>query len=267
MRASIVIPASGGRALTEACVASIARWTALEHEVVLVDNGSPDDTAAWFTARGEGVLVRSATALGFAAAVNLGIAASEGDAVVLLNNDTVVCEGWLDALVGALTGDVGLAGPRSNYVIAEQRLDDVPDPGPRLDAYAAARRAEYAGQGARVPRLSGLCMAIRRDVIERIGGFDPVFYPGYFEDDDYSLRARRAGYALWLCEDSLIWHKGSQTIHDADEGALRGQRLMVANHARFRAKWHLERYEDPLRDTAQLLAADGRNDFIALPSL
>jgi len=266
---SIVIPASGGRELTAACIESVARWSDLPHEVVLVDNGSPDDTAQWFADRGEGTLVRAREPLGFAAAVNMGIAASDGDVVVLLNNDTVVCEGWLRALRAPLDADspVGLSGALSNYVIAEQRIDGMPYPGDELDRFARQWRASHDGSIRPVARLSGLCLAISRGVIDRIGGFDPRFYPGYFEDDDYALRARRAGFALVVCEDALVWHKGSQTIHDDVEGARRGQRLMVANLARFMGKWELARYEDPVSDLAHLLAPDGRDDFIALPAL
>lgn len=273
MLTSIVIPCAGGLAFTRDCVASIEAWTPEEHEIVLVDNGSDDGTAEWFAERGAGVLVRSSVRLGFAGAVNLGIAAASGDVVVLLNNDTLVCERWLGAMLDAIARDpeIGLVGVRSNAIIAEQALTGVPEPGPALDEFVAERARDLAGRGHRVARLSGMCMAIHRPVIERIGAFDPQFHPGYFEDDDYSLRARRAGFGLWLAEDSFVYHFGSQTIMSGagnrSAGVSYGTQLLHANHARFRAKWGLARYEDPLADTAALVGHSAPGDFIPLPAL
>ncbi|HTI32356.1 MAG TPA: glycosyltransferase, partial [Miltoncostaea sp.] len=113
--ASIVVPCHDNLRYTALCLDSIARHTPEPHEVVVVDNGCTDATAEWARTQGARV-VRSRTNLGFAGGVNLGLAVAAGDVAVLLNHDALATPGWLAALLGALDGGAGVAGPRSNWV-------------------------------------------------------------------------------------------------------------------------------------------------------
>lgn len=104
----------------------------------------------------------------------------------------------------------------SNYVSGGQLVHPVPHeagPSQTLEDFGARRSETYEGSGFGVERLSGLCMAISRRLIDRIGGFDPMLEIGNCEDDDYSVRARKAGFRLWVCQDSFIHHFGSQTSY------------------------------------------------------
>jgi GT2 family glycosyltransferase len=266
-RASIVLLCHNALDFTAACVESIARHTPESHEVVLVDNGSSDGTADWFAARGEGCLIRNATNLGFAAGVNQGMAAAEGETVVLLNNDALATPGWLGALLDALDRDpeVGIAVPRSNHVAGVQLLRGVgyaEAPSEALDAFAAERAAALAGQGFVADRVMGLCMAIRRDVVDIVGGFDPVFRIGNFEDDDYSIRTRLAGYTLWVCDDSYVHHYGHTTFKLLPEDY---RALLEENALRFGDKWEIP------AGSAEIPAAAGgfdpARDYVPLPLL
>jgi GT2 family glycosyltransferase len=239
--ASIVIPVHNAIQYTALCLESIARHTPEPHEIVLVDNGSTDGTCEWFAARGEGALVRNAVNLGFAAAVNQGLSVAAGDVLVVLNNDTLVTRRWLGAMLAALGRDdsIGIAAPMSNHVTGGQIVDPVPyatAPGDELEAFAAERTERYRGLGFGVERLSGLCMAISRRVLDAIGGFDPTFAVGNFEDDDYSVRARLAGFRLWVCQDSFVHHFGSTTFALIDDDH---RALLVENGLRFAEKWGL----------------------------
>ena len=90
-------------------------------QVVVVDNGSHDETAHAVTAYRWVEVVANAENQGFARACNHGAAVAQGEAIVFLNNDTVVSEGWLDELVAPLAGpDVGAVGPRSDNVSGHQ---------------------------------------------------------------------------------------------------------------------------------------------------
>lgn len=264
---SIVIPVYNALQFTSLCIDSIGRNTPEDHEIVLVDNGSTDGTAEWFAERGEGALVRNSTNRGFAAAVNEGMSVSEGGVIVILNNDTLVTPGWLSALLGPLRSDsrVGITAPMSNWVTGGQMVNPVPygsAPSPEIDAFGEDRARHFAGLGFGVERLAGLCMAISRDVVDTIGGFDTAFAIGNFEDDDYSIRARLAGFRLWVCQDSFIHHFGSQTFALLPDDY---RALLSENALRFAAKWELPegakpkmveptRAFDPARDVIPLAA-------------
>ncbi len=243
---TIVLPCHDNLLYTAMCLESIARHTPEPHEVVVVDNGCTDATSEWSVARGARV-VRSPVNLGFAGGVNLGLAQARGDVAVVLNNDALATPGWLAGLRGALAREpgVGIAGPRSNWVSDDQILPSPPyaeAPSEALDRFAADRARAHAGRGREVTRLSGLCMAISRPVLERVGGFDTRFEIGNLEDDDYSLRARLAGFLLWVADDSYVHHFGHKTfaLTGEDHDALRRTNAM-----RYVAKWDLPEDADP----------------------
>lgn len=245
---SIVIPCFNGVDYTAACLASIVRHTPESHEVILVDNGSTDGTAERFAAtwEGEGALIRNPANLGFGVACNQGMAAAEGRRVMVLNNDTIVTPGWFTAMEAALRRDpsLGLVVPCSNHVGGPQMVASIDyrvAPSPELDAYAARRADALGGTGRRVTRVSGLCMAMTRELLEAVGGFDPVFGLGNFEDDDLSLRARIAGFGLWIADDSFIHHFGHRTFEILPDAY---QRLLDENAVRFQMKWDMSLAED-----------------------
>lgn len=263
---SIVIPCHGNLAYTKLCFESIARHTPEPHEIIVVDNASADGTGEWCREQGARV-VRSAVNLGFAGGVNLGLATARGDVAVLLNNDTLVTPGWLAGLLGALERNpgAGISAPRSNWVSGEQILPDPPYarvPSEELDRFGAQRAREHAGRSREATGLCGLCMAIRREVLESIGGFDTRFEIGNFEDDDYSLRARLAGFGLWIADDSYIHHFGHKTFEliDEDYGDL-----MRTNALRYALKWDLPLEGDP-RGIAPGRGFDPARDRVALPA-
>lgn len=255
---SIVIPCFNGVEFTAECLESIARNTPEPHEVILVDNGSTDGTADHFTRtwEGDGALVRNPRNLGFGVACNQGLAVAAGAVAMVLNNDTIVTPGWFTAMAAAFERDpaLGVAVPRSNHVGGAQMLSDVGyavAPGPELDAFAAGRSARHAGEGRDATRVSGLCMAITRDVLDRVGGFDPIFGLGNFEDDDYSLRVRMAGRGLRICDDSYIHHFGHRTFAILPDAYAD---LLTENAARFCAKWGVDLDAD--RELVHLPARD-----------
>ncbi len=243
---SIVIPCHDNLLYTALCLESIRLHTSEAHEVIVVDNGCRDGTADWCADHGAHV-VRSPRNLGFAGGVNVGMAHARGDLVVVLNNDALATPGWLAGLRGAVAREpgVGIAGPRSNRVSDDQIIVDVPyaeAPSPELDAFAASRALAHAGSGREAARISGLCMAIARPVIDAVGGFDTRFAVGNLEDDDYTLRARLAGFRLWIADDSYVHHFGHKTFDVVDEDY---DALMRENGLRYVAKWDLPYDRDP----------------------
>src|SRR5262249_1298615 len=107
----------------------------------------------------------------------------------------------------------------------------------RLDGlleFAARRRQEFAGQALAVERLTGFCLLVRREVLEKIGVLDERFGKGFFEDDDFCGRARAGGFKLAVCLGVVIDHFGSRTFKAL---GIDAQKCLGDNFALFRAKW------------------------------
>jgi GT2 family glycosyltransferase/tetratricopeptide (TPR) repeat protein len=228
---------------TRLCLESTLRHTRPPYELVLVDNGSTDGTPAFLEevrrlpgpARVE--VVRNETNLGFARGCNQALARSRGRYVVFLNNDTVLTSAWLEGLLAWARHDwpsVGLVGPVTNYAAPPQQVPVPYTDAPGLNAFAAARRRQFAGKAAAVPRLSGFCLLARRELLERLGGFDERFGLGFFEDDDLGWRAQDAGFRLLLALEVFVHHFGSRTFAGL---GLDTEQQLQANFEVFRAKW------------------------------
>jgi GT2 family glycosyltransferase/tetratricopeptide (TPR) repeat protein len=239
---SIAIPCCDQLAYTRLCLDSVLHLTRPPYELILIDNASTDETPAFLEEvrsrpgprRVE--VVRNAANVGYAAGCNQALAHARGRDVLFLNNDTVVTAGWLQGLLAWLdhAPDVGLVGPVTNFAPPPQAVPvgyaDLAD----LPAFAADRRRAHAGKALEVPKLSGFCLLARRELLDRVGGFDERFVGGFFEDDDLCFRAADAGFRLLLAEGVFVHHFGSRTFDGLgrDVGAL-----VAANFQRFRAKW------------------------------
>ncbi|MBE3574455.1 MAG: glycosyltransferase [Firmicutes bacterium] len=239
---SIVIPCWNQVDLTRQCIESIFRGTAEPFELVLIDNGSTDGTAqylAQLSAQRRNVsVITNPVNTGYGYACNEGMAAAKGEFIVLMNNDVVVPPGWLGRLLRAARNpEVGIVGPVTNAISGIQRVD-VPYGGNLswMEAYARTRARESAHKGFYCPRAVGFCMLVKREVIDKIGGFDTAFGIGNFEDDDFCVRAQLAGYRVWIAEDAFVHHFGSQTFSRSN---INYRRLMERNFAVLRAKWSI----------------------------
>jgi GT2 family glycosyltransferase len=242
--ASVIVPCFNELEFTRLCIAALFRHTRVAWELIVVDNGSTDGTAAYLAATKDVAPVRveiitNAQNRGFPAACNQGIAAARGEYVVLLNNDAVVTDGWLQQLIALADSNpqVGMTGPMSNYASPPQLVESVPyaDLG-ALDHFAEHWRREHRGQWFTAEKLSGFCLLIKRKVLQTIGGLDERFGIGFFDDDDLALRARRAGFELAVAHDLFVHHFGSRTFAGAK---IDTEALLHENAKQFTAKWGL----------------------------
>jgi GT2 family glycosyltransferase len=239
--ASIVMLSWNAPEYTRLAVDSIRAHTRCAYEIIIVDNGSGPDTLAILAALSGVNIIYNATNLGFAHGCNQGIAAATGTHVVLLNNDVVVTAGWLENLLAAHARDplVGVSAPRSNRIVGHQQLGNISyDSLESMHAFAAARAREFAGMHYRTTRAIGFCLCIARNVIDEVGGIDPRYGVGNFEDDDYCIRVRAAGYQIAVCEDVFIHHFGSVSFaaNKVDYGSQ-----MQKNWQIFADRWDLPR--------------------------
>ncbi|MDH1301114.1 glycosyltransferase [Achromobacter sp. GD03932] len=217
MDASIVVLTYNNLNETTApCLESIIANTDLtRNELIVVDNASADGTREYlleFQRKYPFIHLRlNETNKGYAGGNNDGMKMARGEVVVLLNNDTLVPPGWLPRLTRLFTENkqIGLIGPVTNSAGNEQRLELDGVNENTYEEITSAYIQRHQGVWFATERLGFYCVAVHRRVIEKIGYLDEGFGLGMFEDDDYCVRARRAGFVLAVIEDCFVYHKGS----------------------------------------------------------
>lgn len=252
---SIVVLSYNGRALTLDCIRSLLHLTYHPRRMIVVDNASVDgsvtaiqETFANEMSSGLIDVIENSTNLGFAAGNNIGIerAMSYGtDAVLLLNNDTIVAPDLLERLMEALESrpQAGIVGPMIYYFEPADRIwfagTEV------LLARGISRhrgiRENDVGQFSTVSEcdaVTGCAMLIRTEVIRKIGLLD-TRYPLYSEDTDYCLRARDAGFRMYVQPAGKVWHK----ISAATGGAYNWRKIRLRTWSNFlfllrHARWY-----------------------------
>lgn len=210
------------------------------YTIVVIDNGSTDGVKEWLRLQEDITLIANEENLGFAKACNQGVLSLQepgwGDNdVFLLNNDTRLAPNSLFWLKMGLyeKEDIGAVGSMSNYAGNRQQVDVwFPLPGDYLEYGKKVNVPERNPYEERV-RLSGFAMLIRGGLWQKVGGMDEAFTPGYFEDDDLSMKILQAGYRLLLCRNSFLYHAGSQSFakrDDVDEILIRHHQLFIRKY-------------------------------------
>jgi N-acetylglucosaminyl-diphospho-decaprenol L-rhamnosyltransferase len=229
---SVVIVNSDGLSDTLACLESIERNPpGCSFEMIVVDNCSREPSFGPIAARfPQARTLEAPRRQGFARNYNQGIGAARGEYVLILNNDTLVPAGALDALIAALRGDerYGVVGPRlvgrdgaiqhdcardlptpAGYLVAQLLLDPAYPPGRlwrRALAWQAARR-----RSGPVPCICGACMLVRRADLEAVGLLDEGF-DFYYEDVEWCHRFQRRGRTVGYVAEAAITHLGDQSL-------------------------------------------------------
>ena len=224
-QASVIIPSWNGRELLEECLRSLARQTFRDFEIIVVDNGSADDTVAWLAAEHPSVrLVAFSENRGFAAAANGGIRAARGRTIVLLNNDTETHPEWLAALVRAAAEhpEAGFFASRVLNYYERSMIDSAGDMLGPLAYQIGHGQPDGPGFDAPRPVLSACAAAAayRREMLDDIGLFDESFV-SYLEDVDLGLRAQYAGYSCLYVPDAVVYHMVSATARRIADTKLR----------------------------------------------
>jgi GT2 family glycosyltransferase/glycosyltransferase involved in cell wall biosynthesis len=240
-RASIVIPVYNQAAYTLACLRALAEHPPLATcEIIVVDDGSTDETAGWMSQIGGVNYHRRAINGGFIAACNDGASLAKGDYLVFLNNDTVPQPGWLDVLLATFDGHGGVGLVGAQLIYPDGRLQEaggvVFDDGSawnygRFDSpddprYGSVRDADYC---------SGAAIAVPTAVFRALGGFDTRYAPAYYEDTDLAFAMRARGLRVLYQPASRVVHlEGITSGTDIGSGAKAYQ---VRNRGVFAAKW------------------------------
>ncbi len=252
---SIIVVTHNNLVQTIGCLTSLQKTTPHDAEILVVDNGSQDGTLGYLAEIAERdarikVLPQQENT-GWCVAANRGLAVAGGEYLVLLNNDTLLPEGWLEGLHTCLdeagrelrlTAPVGLVGPVSNAVAGSQCVA-----GPQatdwatVNAYAADWREQQARYWQRTWFLSGFCLMTTRPFYETVGGLDERFSPGGFDDNDWVLRAEERGFACVIATDTFVYHEGGATFRRYRPDMNAG----LANRPAFSQKWRERRPQQP----------------------
>ena len=240
----IVIPVYNGLHFFRECYESVKQHTAKHHCILIVNDGSTEEALRQYL---DQIAADSVTAVlhlpsnrGFVHAVNQGMSHSKND-VILLNSDTIVTPRWVEKLDAALysSPNVGTVTPWTNKgtICSLPRFceDNELPPGLQADDISEMAEAVCQGKYLHLPTAVGFCTAIRRQVIDEVGLFDEKTYGrGYAEENDFSMRAKEAGYVNIHDDRTFILHKGSMTFSGEKEKVLESHlKKLTARHPQY----------------------------------
>jgi len=218
--------------LLRSCIESILACTKTPSRLIIVDNASGAETLRYLkSVKGNETvqveILYNDTNDGFAKGMNRGMRISDAPFVCLMNNDTVVTDGWLTEMikVAESSEDIGVVNPDSNTTGTGPAGPD------GLEEFLKIRGA-HAGYG-EMATCIGFCMLIKRCVINKIGYLNEGIGRFNYEDTDYSLSAKKEGYRCVLAKGSYVYHYISSSLK-----MVKGiKALSDKNRERFETKW------------------------------
>ena len=255
---------SSGAVGERALRALVHNAPAIPFELIVVNDGADPATARVIDALENAEVIVNDRNLGFLASTNRAARAARGKYLVLLNDDTEVQSGWLEALVDCADSDPRIGYVGAKLIYPDSRLQEAGSivwrdgtgwnygrrDDPVRPRYNYRRDVDYA---------SGAAALVRADAWREAGGFDERFAPAYYEDTDLCFTLRERGYRVVYEPRALVVHREG-TSHGTDEaGAERGKHHQEANRQAFVAKWrHILEAEHPPPPpaTAPVVAAD-----------
>ena len=277
----IVVPVHDAANDLRRCVDSVLAHTSGDYRLVLIDDASADPAIRKYFAELEAralpqvSLSANARNLGFTLTANRGMqSARAGADIVLLNSDTVVTRGWLEALArcAAWNPTFGTITPFSNNaeICSLPRFcENNPWP-PERDPEPLVRALELAAVPTypELPTGVGFCLYIRRELLDTIGAFDPVFGLGYGEENDLCMRAAAAGYRNVLCEDAFVLHRGGASFGDKRRDlGKRNLGILLERHPGYQTLVRDYIAADPVKPLRELAASHYRILTEGLPGI
>jgi GT2 family glycosyltransferase/glycosyltransferase involved in cell wall biosynthesis len=241
---SIIIPIHNQLELTLGCLESIQRNTGeTSFEVIVIDDKSEPFVAETLQRIANLRVFTNAENRGFILNCNFGAEKARGEHLVFLNNDTEVSPGWLESLLSVLATkpDAGAVGAK--LIFPDGSLQDAggliwsdgtcwnygKGDEPDQPEYNYVRRVDYC---------TGACVMVRRDLFQKIGGFDERFCPAYYEDVDLAFKIRRQGLHVYFQPDARITHFEGMSSGKSTAGGVKRNQLI--NQEKFRGKWAAE---------------------------
>lgn len=219
----IIIPIYNAYEDLTICLESLYKHTNLEkNRLILINDNSPDERIRPYLEEQKKknvIVIHNESNKGFSNNINIGMAQSQENDVILLNSDTVLTPNWVEKMVECAYSEssIGTVTPLSNNATLcsvpefceENRLPD------GMTVEQAAEIVEKCSMK-KYPRITvahGFCMLVKREVIEAVGNFDAeTFERGYGEENDFCNRAEQAGYHHVMCDNTYIYHSGTKSF-------------------------------------------------------
>ncbi len=221
------------------CLESILAHTDVPHEVIIIDNGSTDESINFLNKVKNISIIKNEVNVGFVSGCNQGANISKGKYLLFLNNDVVVTPNWLSMMVNTIeaspkNGAVGCKLVWPNGLLQEagcivwndgSTLGYGRGDNPYLPQYSYLREVDYC---------SGACLLVRADIFKTLGGFDERYIPAYYEDADLCLAIKDEGYNVIYQPNVMVFHNEftSSSIEKA-------RNLMKSNKIKFEEKWRI----------------------------
>ncbi|MDD5136159.1 MAG: glycosyltransferase [Candidatus Omnitrophica bacterium] len=231
-RCDIILPTCGQTALIKDCIESLIKSTRYPVRLIAIDNGASEEASSYLkevsgSGRLDMVLIKPPENLGWIRSINEGLALSkDSEFVSFQNDDTVFASGWMEELSDVFAKDAGIGIANPEWELPE---------GQDVETRAGELK-KYAGQTVDMDWCRGHCLVVKREVVDKIGGLDPVYIPVYYDDRDYSLKAIEAGYRCVKAKGAFVYHIRNvtmkKTMHQQKISAL-----MERNGRIFYKRW------------------------------
>lgn len=242
-KVSIIIVTYNNLNLTKKCVNSILERTAYpNYEIIIVDNASSDETSKYLKElekKHSNIKIKlNKENFGFAGGNNQGIQIAKGKYYILLNNDTIVTRGWITGLIKHFEDEkVGMVGSVTNSIGNEAEIEvDYKDEN-EIDEFSLNYTTEHYNEiYENIKVLAMYCVALKREIVDEIGLLDENYERGMFEDDDYSMALKKAGYKIICTEDVFIhhfWRASFKKINNEEY-----KRIFEKNKKYYEKKWN-----------------------------
>ncbi len=230
---SIIIPNYNGAEHLEVCLKSISLQTISDYELIVVDNGSTDNSISLIHSQSQEIAVYQLNEnKGFAAAVNYGITKSNGRYIALLNNDIELDTNWLSKLVEVLesNNELGSVACKMLNYFDRSTIDAAGDVLTKAGNIIGRGFGEKdIGQYNTINYVFGACAGAgmyRRKVFDDVGFYDEDYF-AWFEDADHSFRSQMFGYKCQYVPTAICYHKRGATAKKMSDLSVR---LHARNH-------------------------------------
>lgn len=246
-KVTVIVLVWNGEKYLESCFRALLAQEYKPFEVLVVDNASTDGSVAIVQKYAPQVrLVRNIYNLGYSAGNNVGIEHAEGNIVVLLNQDTIVQPGWLQAIAETFKDPtIGIVGCKSFYMDGNsfQHAGGIVRSEDAFTSHIGWGEIDHGqyDQLSEPDFVTGAAFAIHRDVLNRLGKLDEDFYPGFYEEVDYCFRARSAGFRVVYQPRAVLLHHETTSL---PRHSFELQNAFHRNRIRFVLRhWSMEGFE------------------------
>ena len=237
MEVSIVLLTHGQLEINRQSLEQIRRLADKPYELIVVDNGSNNETREYLKSQKHIQLVLNSEPPGIAKGYNQGSELASGKYILFMSCYSLLTENCLQSMVQCIQVQemAAMVGPVSNDVSGHQRIPIPYKDLSGLDDFARQNRMQNLGSNKQVFRLLSHCLLVKKEVIEELGGFDERFGLGTYEDDDLCLRTINNGYSMYIALDAFVHYVNPLSLPSADPASFFN--LIAENRQKAIDKW------------------------------